>query len=166
MSPDELSQDEIDSLLSDSDQSAGDEEGTVSSEQKAGGTGTDEGEKENASKVSGQRSPESSENASAVSLPSLDGGEGSGPEVDIEDLLQDVDLDVKIELGRAVMTVEDIIKLNAGSVVELNKLAGDPVDILVNEQMVAKGEVLVLNDAFCIRITEIISKKEKLYRNM
>jgi len=71
-------------------------------------------------------------------------------------LLKDVELNVKIELGRSEMTVENILKLNSGSVVELNKLAGDPVDVLVNEQLVARGEVLVLNDNFCVRINEII----------
>ncbi len=73
------------------------------------------------------------------------------------DMLNDVDLNVKIELGRAEMTVDDILKLNSGSVIELNKLAGDPVDVLVNEQLVARGEVLVINDNFCVRINEIVS---------
>ena len=71
-------------------------------------------------------------------------------------LLRDVELDVKIELGRAVMTVDDILRLSNGSVVELDKLAGDPVDILVNEQLVARGEVLVVNDNFSVRINEIM----------
>ena len=64
------------------------------------------------------------------------------------DLLKDVDLDVKIELGRSSMYVEDVLKLAEGSVVELDKLAGDPVDVFVNERLVARGEVLVLNDNF------------------
>jgi flagellar motor switch protein FliN len=72
------------------------------------------------------------------------------------DLLKDVELNVKIELGRAEMTVEQVLALTSGAVVELDKLAGDPVDVLVNEQLVARGEVLVLNDNFCIRINEII----------
>jgi flagellar motor switch protein FliN len=72
------------------------------------------------------------------------------------DLLKDVDLNVKIELGRAEMTVENVLRLAVGSVVELNKLAGDPVDVFVNDQLVAHGEVLVLNDNFCVRINEII----------
>ena len=72
------------------------------------------------------------------------------------DLLNDVELNVKIELGRAEMTVEEILRMSEGAVVELNKLAGDPVDILVNEQLVARGEVLVVNDNFCVRVNEII----------
>ncbi|HEX2972373.1 MAG TPA: flagellar motor switch protein FliN [Tepidisphaeraceae bacterium] len=73
------------------------------------------------------------------------------------DMLRDVDLNVKIELGRSRMLVEDVLKLGEGSVVELDKLAGDPVDVFVNERLVARGEVLVLNDNFCVRINEIVA---------
>jgi flagellar motor switch protein FliN/FliY len=73
------------------------------------------------------------------------------------DLLRDVELNVKIELGRSHMLVEDVLKLGEGSVVELDKLAGDPVDVFVNERLVARGEVLVLNDNFCVRVNEIVA---------
>ena len=73
------------------------------------------------------------------------------------DLLRDVELNVKIELGRNRMLVEDVLKLAEGSVVELDKLAGDPVDVFVNERLVARGEVLVLNDNFCVRVNEIVT---------
>src|SRR6185503_1737479 len=73
------------------------------------------------------------------------------------DLLRDVDLNVKIELGRSRMLVEDVLKLSEGSVVELDKLAGDPVDVFVNDRLVARGEVLVLNDNFCVRVNEILA---------
>lgn len=73
------------------------------------------------------------------------------------DLLRDVDLNVKIELGRSRMLVEDVLKLSEGAVVELDKLAGDPVDVFVNDRLVARGEVLVLNDNFCVRINEIVA---------
>jgi flagellar motor switch protein FliN/FliY len=73
------------------------------------------------------------------------------------ELLSDVNLNVKIELGRTRMLVEDVLKLGEGAVVELDKLAGDPVDVYVNERHVARGEVLVLNDNFCVRISEIIA---------
>lgn len=72
------------------------------------------------------------------------------------DLLGDVALNVKIELGRTKMLVEDVLSLAEGSVVELDKLAGDPVDVYVNDRHVARGEVLVLNDSFCVRINEIL----------
>ena len=73
------------------------------------------------------------------------------------DLLRDVDLNVNIELGRARMLVEDVLRLSEGSVVELDKLAGDPVDVFVNDRLVARGEVLVLNDNFCVRVNEILA---------
>src|SRR4051794_39516245 len=73
------------------------------------------------------------------------------------DLLRDVELNVKIELGRARMLVEDVLRLAEGSVVELDKLAGDPVDVFVNDRLVARGEVLVLNDNFCVRVNEIVA---------
>lgn len=73
------------------------------------------------------------------------------------DMLGDVDLDVTIELGRTDMLVEDVLRLASGSIVELNKLAGDPVDVFVNGRLIARGEVLVLNDNFCIRISEILA---------
>lgn len=73
------------------------------------------------------------------------------------DMLRDVELNVKIELGRSRMLVEDVLKLAEGSVVELDKLAGDPVDVFVNDRLVARGEVLVLNDNFCVRVNEIVA---------
>lgn len=73
------------------------------------------------------------------------------------DLLADVNLNVKIELGRTRMLVSDVLKLGEGAVVELDKLAGDPVDIYVNDRPIARGEVLVLNENFCVRINEILS---------
>lgn len=72
------------------------------------------------------------------------------------DLLSDVNVDVTIELGRTRMLVEDVLRLAEGAVVELDKLAGDPVDIYVNHRLVARGEVLVLNDNFCIRVNDIL----------
>ena len=72
------------------------------------------------------------------------------------DLMRDVQLDVKIELGRTHMHLEEILKLQRGAVVPLDKLAGDPVDIFVNGRLIARGEVLVLNDNFCVRVAELI----------
>lgn len=76
------------------------------------------------------------------------------------ELLSDVDMHVMIELGRTQMLVEDVLKLDEGSVVELDKLAGDPVDVYVNQRLIARGEVLVLNDNFCIRVSEIVADLE------
>lgn len=97
----------------------------------------------------------------SISLPSFSRAIArSGASGPIE-LLKDVDLNVKIELGRTRMLIEDVLRLGEGSVVELDKLAGDPVDVFVNDQLVARGEVLVLNDNFCVRINEIITAAEE-----
>lgn len=77
-------------------------------------------------------------------------------------LLRDVNMRVKVELGRGRMYLKDILRLAQGSVVELERLAGDPLEIYVNEKVIARGEVLVLNENFCIRITEIYSPSELL----
>jgi flagellar motor switch protein FliN/FliY len=73
------------------------------------------------------------------------------------DLLHDVQLDLKIELGRTQMHLEDVLRLKQGAVVTLDKLAGDPVDIYANGRLIARGEVLVLNDNFCVRVAELIA---------
>ncbi len=73
------------------------------------------------------------------------------------DVLDDVELDLSVELGRTELYIEDVLKLGSGSVIQLDKAAGDPVDIYVNQRLVARGEVLVLNDNFCVRINEIVS---------
>ena len=76
-------------------------------------------------------------------------------------MLYDVELEVKIELGRTMLSVEDILRLREGSIVQLDKDAGAPVDIYINNRLVAEGEVLVLNDYFCVRVTNILSNKDR-----
>jgi flagellar motor switch protein FliN/FliY len=78
------------------------------------------------------------------------------------DLLMDVDLPVSIELGRTKMSIADILALGPGSVVELNKLAGEPVDLMVNNKMVARGEVVVVDENFGLRITQLMTPEERL----
>lgn len=87
------------------------------------------------------------------------GSPASGDKASLE-LLRDVDLDVRIELGRTEMYLEDVLKLKRGAVVPLDKLAGDPVDVYVNGRLVARGEVLVLNDNFCVRVGELLAGDE------
>lgn len=96
----------------------------------------------------------------AVDMPEIGDGTDGSSSARIE-LLSDVDLHVKIELGRTHMLLEDVLRLVEGSVVELDKLAGDPVDVYVNERLIARGEVLVLNDNFCIRISEIVDQLDE-----
>jgi flagellar motor switch protein FliN/FliY len=80
------------------------------------------------------------------------------------DLLLDVPLDVTVELGRSKMTIQELLGLSPGSVIELDKIAGEPLDIVVNDRLIARGEAVVINDKFGIRITDIISKAERVAR--
>lgn len=73
------------------------------------------------------------------------------------DQISEVELDLKIELGRTNMYLEDVLKLRKGSVVALDKIAGDAVDIFVNGRLIARGEVLVMNDNFCVRVAELLA---------
>jgi len=91
--------------------------------------------------------------------PEFGAGLSSNQRSDLE-LLSDVHMNVRIELGRTKMYVEDVLRLGDGAVVELDKLAGDPVDIFVNDRKVARGEVLVLNDNFCVRVSEILDLRD------
>ncbi|WP_226578788.1 flagellar motor switch phosphatase FliY [Halobacillus litoralis] len=78
------------------------------------------------------------------------------------DMLMDIPLKVTVELGRTKRTVKEILELSSGSVLELDKLAGEPVDIHVNEKLMAKGEVVVIDENFGVRVTDIVSPKERL----
>ena len=84
---------------------------------------------------------------------------GSGQNID---MLLDVTLPISIELGRTSMPIEDILNLGPGSVVELNRLAGEPVDLLVNDKLIAKGEVVVVDENFGVRVTTMVSHEERL----
>jgi flagellar motor switch protein FliN/FliY len=80
------------------------------------------------------------------------------------DLLLDIPLEVTVELGRARLALRDLLALSAGSVVELAKLAGEPLDVLVNGKLVARGECVMVNDKFGVRLTDIVSRSERLAR--
>jgi flagellar motor switch protein FliN/FliY len=78
------------------------------------------------------------------------------------DMLLDVTLQVAIELGRTEMSIKKILELGPGSIIELNRMAGEPVDLLVNDKVIAKGEVVVVDENFGIRIVKLISPEERL----
>ncbi|MFC0271304.1 flagellar motor switch phosphatase FliY [Metabacillus herbersteinensis] len=84
------------------------------------------------------------------------------PDVQNLDMLLDIPLQVTVELGRTKRSVKEILELSSGSIIELDKLAGEPVDILVNNKIVAKGEVVVIDENFGVRVTDIVSQKERL----
>jgi len=96
-----------------------------------------------------------------VRFPPLPEQEGAGVSPRGMDLIMDVQMRVTVELGRSSMTVEDVLSLGPGSVVELNKLAGEPVDILVNARLIARGEVVVVDENFGVRVTEIVSPRRR-----
>ncbi len=78
------------------------------------------------------------------------------------DFILDIPLKVTVELGRTSVVIKDLLQLGQGSVLELDKLAGEPLEILVNGKLVAKGEVVVVNEKFGIRLTDIISPVERI----
>lgn len=185
-SPSGISQSDLDALLADAEaqlKQASDEANAVAETASSGSGGTDDIMAEMAAAIEAEQAAAATaasdpapaavdanpsvvgggagskfpaDSATDVNMPSFDAAALADGLADIQ-LLDDVELNVKIELGRTEMYVEDVLQLGVGSVVELDKLAGDPVDIFVNEQLVARGEVLVLNDNFCVRLNELVS---------
>ncbi len=78
------------------------------------------------------------------------------------DMILDIPLEISVELGRTKMAIADLLRLGQGSVIELTKLAGEPLDVMVNGRLVARGEVVVLHDKFGVRLTDIISPRERI----
>ncbi|SMC19344.1 flagellar motor switch protein FliN/FliY [Desulfacinum hydrothermale DSM 13146] len=106
-----------------------------------------------------------------VSAPSADTGHPSAEE-DAEaalkremrdlDFILDLPLEIAVELGRTKLLINDLLQLGQGSVVELNKFAGEPLEILVNNKLIARGEAVVVNEKFGVRITDIVSPMERV----
>lgn len=88
---------------------------------------------------------------------------GSGGEVQLDAIL-DVPVTISMEIGRTQISIRNLLQLNQGSVVELDRLAGEPMDVLVNGTLIAKGEVVVVNEKFGIRLTDIISPADRVRR--
>ena len=84
------------------------------------------------------------------------------PQMKNLEFIMDIPLQLTVELGRTKMLVRDVLQLNQGSVVELTKLAGEPLDVFVNSKLVARGEAVVINDKFGIRLLDIISPNERV----
>lgn len=93
----------------------------------------------------------------------LGGGEVSGTLQDI-DLIMDIPVKLTVELGRTRMTIKELLRLTQGSVVALDGLAGEPLDILINGYLIAQGEVVVVADKYGVRITDIITPSERMRR--
>jgi flagellar motor switch protein FliN len=122
--------------------------------------GDDASKSNSGSASSPPKAPSASDKIADVGIAPFKLSEIGGPNASVDDptdvsLILDVDLNVRVELGRTKMYIEDVLRLREGAVVPLDKLAGDPVDIYVNGRLMARGEVLVLNDNFCVRVSEI-----------
>lgn len=105
--------------------------------------------------------PDEGVNVNPVQFCSLEEGMELGPPSGIE-LLLDVPLRICVELGKATMTIRDVLGLGPGSVVELDKMAGEPVDIVANDKLIARGEVVVVDENFGVRVTDIITMEKRL----
>ena len=88
-------------------------------------------------------------------------GEESGEPASL-DLILDIPLAVTVELGRSKMLINDLLQLGQGSVIELTKLVGDPLEVLVNDKLVARGEVVVVDEKFGVRLTDIVTPMERV----
>ncbi len=84
------------------------------------------------------------------------------PELADLDFILDIPLELSVELGKSKMLVNDLLQLGQGSIVELNKLAGEPLEIYINKRLVARGEAIVINEKFGVRLTDIISPMERV----
>ena len=104
------------------------------------------------------------EGASPVDLEELK-DEGSpvngNPELDV---ILDIPVEISMEVGRTPITIRNLLQLNQGSVIELDRLAGEPLDVMVNGTLIAHGEVVVVNEKFGIRMTDVISPSERIKR--
>ena len=101
------------------------------------------------------------EQAQAAQFDELSPSSGAGEEVNINAIL-DVPVTISMEIGRTDINIRNLLQLNQGSVVELDRLAGEPLDVLVNGTLIAKGEVVVVNEKFGIRLTDVISPAERV----
>jgi flagellar motor switch protein FliN/FliY len=96
-----------------------------------------------------------------ASFPSLDGGATASAPKNI-DFILDIPMQVTVQVGSAKMVIRELLQLGQGSVIELEKLAGEPMEVLVNNKLVARGEVVVVNEKFGIRLTDVISAAERV----
>ncbi|ARU26850.1 flagellar motor switch protein FliN [Cellvibrio sp. PSBB006] len=98
---------------------------------------------------------------SAVELDEFDTDAKTGPNPELE-LILDIPVSISMEVGRTSITIRNLLQLNQGSVIELDRLAGEPLDVLVNGTLIAHGEVVVVNEKFGIRMTDVISPTERI----
>ncbi len=102
--------------------------------------------------------------AAAATAPAS--GEGTTPGISTRnlDVLLDIPMEVSVQLGATRMQIRELLQLGQGSVVELEKMAGEPLEVLVNQRLVARGEVVVVNEKFGIRLTDVVSPAERIQK--
>ncbi|WP_126339972.1 flagellar motor switch protein FliN [Legionella spiritensis] len=91
-------------------------------------------------------------------------GMPTGSDAEKMELILDIPVSVTVEIGRTKMSIRNLLQLNQGGIVALDRLAGEPLDVLVNGTLVAHGEVVVVKDKFGVRLTDIVSKAERIKR--
>ena len=99
---------------------------------------------------------------SAAVFPSFGGGENAPGLMNELDMILDIPVQITVELGRTKITIKNLLQLAHGSVVELDAMAGEPMDVLVNGTLIAQGQVVVVNDKFGIRLTDIVNPSERM----
>jgi len=107
---------------------------------------------------------DSASSAMKTASPSSGSGSSSGKSAKNLDFILDVPLEITVELGRTRMAVNELLKLGQGSVIELEKAAGDTLEVLANQRLIARGEVVAVNEKYGIRLTEIISPMERVQK--
>ena len=109
-----------------------------------------------------EKKDEASDNAKAANFTPLKNTNSPSSGMKNLDFILEVPLQVSVNIGSTKMLIKDLLQLGQGSIIELNKIAGEPMDILVNNRLIAKGEVVVVNDKFGIRLTDIMSPADRV----
>jgi flagellar motor switch protein FliN/FliY len=162
-----MEQNEIDQLMSEIKVSDGPAPESVDGGKEGGGNGGNGGDggdlgwEDVQAEMEMSRAKAPKLEAQEMQFEELKKGEPSKSSLDI-DFILDIPLSVNVELGRTRLLISELLQLGQGSVIELTKLAGEPMDIYINQRLIARGEVVVVNEKFGIRLTDIISPAERI----
>lgn len=107
---------------------------------------------------------EKTENKESKAVAAETPGENVAPQKELRnlDFLLDVPLQLSVEVGRSKLLIKDLLQVREGSVIELDKLAGEPLDVYVNSRLIARGEAVMVNDKFGLRLTDVVSPAERI----
>jgi len=141
------------------------DEWAAAMEQQGGGSSDDDTTADWGDAMNEQTQSEKNSETEAMAFQELDQEATESNNEDLNlDVILDVPVTISMEIGRTQINIRNLLQLNQGSVVELDRLAGEPMDVLVNGTLVAHGEVVVVNDKFGIRLTDVISAAERVKR--